>query len=74
MQDISIGIPKLKSYFYEHDTKGKRQLFLAFLVLGPSAENFQLTNIYDGEWSVCQFMLSKRSFSEGFLRQCGMIV
>ena len=50
MMDISIGIPKLRSYFYEHDTKGKRHLCLGLTVLGSSAEDLRLTNIYDGEY------------------------
>jgi len=50
LNNISRGIPKLRSYFYEHDTKGKRHLCLAISVLGSSAEDLRLSNIYDGEY------------------------
>ena len=48
VKEISMGIPKLTSYFYEHDTKGKRHLCLVFHVLGTSVEDLRLTNIYCG--------------------------
>ena len=43
------GIPKLLSYFYEHDTKGKRHLCLTLNPLSTSIEDLRLTNIYHGE-------------------------
>ena len=50
LKNITIGIPKMTSYFYEHDTKGKRHLCLVFHVLGLSVEDLRLTNVYDGEY------------------------
>ena len=50
LKDISSGIPSMTSYFYEHDTKGKRHLCLVFRTLGPSVEDLRLTNVYDGEY------------------------
>ena len=50
LKNISIGIPEMTSYFYEHDTKGKRHLCLVFHVLGRSVEDLRLTNVYDGEY------------------------
>ena len=41
--------PKLRSYFYEHDIKGKRHLCLVLNALGTSVEDLRLTNIYDGQ-------------------------
>ena len=40
----------MTSYFYEHDTKGKRHLCLVFHVLGLSVKDLGLTNIYHGEY------------------------
>ena len=46
VKDISLGVPKLTSYFYEHDTKGRRHLCLVFhTLLGASVEDHRLTNI-----------------------------
>ena len=50
MKDISLGIPELSSYFYEHDTNRKRHLCLVFSILGSSVEDLRLTNIYDREY------------------------
>jgi hypothetical protein len=49
LKDISLGIPRLTSYFYEHDTNGKKHLFLVFHALGTTIEDLRLTNIYHGE-------------------------
>jgi len=50
VKNIARGIPEARSYFYEHDTKGKRHLCLVFHVYGSSVEDLRLTNIYDGEY------------------------
>ncbi|KAF8960479.1 kinase-like domain-containing protein [Flammula alnicola] len=50
VKNISRGIPKMQSYFYEHDAKGKRHLCLVFHVCGSSVEDLRLTNAYDGEY------------------------
>ncbi|KAF8956757.1 hypothetical protein BDZ97DRAFT_1955756 [Flammula alnicola] len=40
----------MQSYFYEHDTQGRRHLCLVFLVYGSSVEDLRLTNAYDGQY------------------------
>ncbi|KAF8958726.1 kinase-like domain-containing protein [Flammula alnicola] len=50
VKNISIGIPEMRSYFYEHDTQGKRHLCLVFHVYGTSVEDLRLTNTYNGEY------------------------
>ena len=50
LKNITRSIPKMESYFYEHDTKGKRHFCLVFHVLGPSVEDLRLTNVYHGEY------------------------
>ncbi|KAF8956777.1 kinase-like domain-containing protein [Flammula alnicola] len=50
LKDITIGIPEMLTYFYEHDTQGKRHLCLVFRLYGSSVEDLRLTNTYDGQY------------------------
>ena len=45
LKNVIRSTPKMESYFYEHDTKGKRHLCLVFHVLGPSVKDLRLTNV-----------------------------